>query len=132
MAESGISESIGIRELRQHASRYVDKCAEGESFVVTDRGRAVGVLAGGWEVIRMHASQLVDALVASGHYATREQALTVAVEDLVREMERSAVDAAIVEGYRRQPAANTPDEWGDLGPQLDIAAANAWDELDSW
>ena len=30
-------ESIGIRELRQHASRYVAAAREGKAFVVTDR-----------------------------------------------------------------------------------------------
>lgn len=37
-------ERIGIRELRQHASRWVRRAAEGESFEVTDRGRAVARL----------------------------------------------------------------------------------------
>ena len=32
-------ERIGIRELRQHASRWVRRAAAGESFEVTDRGR---------------------------------------------------------------------------------------------
>jgi prevent-host-death family protein len=37
-------ESIGIRELRQHASRWVRRAAAGESFEVTDRGRPVARL----------------------------------------------------------------------------------------
>jgi prevent-host-death family protein len=37
-------ESIGIRELRQHASRWVRRAAMGESFEVTDRGRPVARL----------------------------------------------------------------------------------------
>ncbi|MGQ0743433.1 MAG: type II toxin-antitoxin system Phd/YefM family antitoxin [Acidimicrobiales bacterium] len=32
---------IGVRELRQHASRYLDRVARGESLEVTDRGRPV-------------------------------------------------------------------------------------------
>ncbi len=35
---------IGIRELRQHASRYLDRVAHGESLEVTDRGRPVARL----------------------------------------------------------------------------------------
>jgi prevent-host-death family protein len=35
---------IGIRELRQHASRWVRRAAAGESFEVTDRGRPVARL----------------------------------------------------------------------------------------
>jgi len=36
--------SIGIRELRQHASRYLRLVADGESLQVTDRGRPVALL----------------------------------------------------------------------------------------
>jgi len=37
-------ERIGIRELRQHASRYLAKVAGGETVEVTDRGRPVALL----------------------------------------------------------------------------------------
>ena len=37
-------ERIGVRELRQYASRYLDRVATGESFEVTDRGRPVALL----------------------------------------------------------------------------------------
>jgi prevent-host-death family protein len=37
-------ERIGIRELRQHASRWVRRATAGESFEVTDRGRPVARL----------------------------------------------------------------------------------------
>ena len=32
---------MGVRELRQHASRYLDRVARGESLEVTDRGLPV-------------------------------------------------------------------------------------------
>ena len=35
---------IGVRELRQHASRYLTRVAHGESLEVTDRGRPVARL----------------------------------------------------------------------------------------
>lgn len=35
---------IGIRELRQHASYWLRKVREGESFEVTDRGHPVALL----------------------------------------------------------------------------------------
>lgn len=35
---------IGVRELRQHASRYLERVARGESIEVTDRGRPVARL----------------------------------------------------------------------------------------
>lgn len=34
-------ERIGLRELRQHASRYVDRVARGESLEIAVRGRPV-------------------------------------------------------------------------------------------
>ena len=38
------SESIGIRELRQHASRYVAMAKAGKRVPVTDRGKLVAYL----------------------------------------------------------------------------------------
>lgn len=35
---------IGVRELRQHASRYLARVAAGETLEVTDRGRPVAHL----------------------------------------------------------------------------------------
>jgi prevent-host-death family protein len=37
-------ESIGVRELRQHASRYLARVASGETLEVTDRGRPIAML----------------------------------------------------------------------------------------
>lgn len=37
-------ETIGIRELRQHASRYLERVERGETLEVTDRGRPVARL----------------------------------------------------------------------------------------
>ncbi|HEU0335750.1 MAG TPA: type II toxin-antitoxin system prevent-host-death family antitoxin [Gaiellaceae bacterium] len=56
-----MSETVGIRELRQHLSRYVARTARGESFEVTDRGRPVGRL-----VPPATGEQWLDALVAEG------------------------------------------------------------------
>jgi prevent-host-death family protein len=35
---------IGVRELRQHASRYLARVRQGETLEVTDRGRPVALL----------------------------------------------------------------------------------------
>ncbi len=35
---------IGVRELRQHASRYLERVRRGESLEVTDRGTPVALL----------------------------------------------------------------------------------------
>jgi prevent-host-death family protein len=37
-------ERIGVRELRQHASRYLARVVNGETLEVTDRGRPVARL----------------------------------------------------------------------------------------
>jgi prevent-host-death family protein len=37
-------ETIGVRELRQHASRYLERVRHGETLEVTDRGRPVARL----------------------------------------------------------------------------------------
>lgn len=39
-----MSETVGVRELRQNLSRYLARLRDGEAFVVTDRGREVGRL----------------------------------------------------------------------------------------
>jgi prevent-host-death family protein len=36
---------IGVRELRQHASRWLARVAAGETIEITDRGRLVAVLS---------------------------------------------------------------------------------------
>ena len=38
-------QTIGVRELRQDASRWLARVRAGETFVVTDRGRPVAQLA---------------------------------------------------------------------------------------
>ena len=50
---------IGVRELRQHASRYLAMVARGERIEVTDRGRPVAML------VPMHGV-LWDDLLVSG------------------------------------------------------------------
>lgn len=35
---------IGVRELRQHASRYLDRVKAGETVEVTERGRLIALL----------------------------------------------------------------------------------------
>jgi prevent-host-death family protein len=37
-------ERIGVRELRQHASRYLERVKAGETVEVTERGRLVALL----------------------------------------------------------------------------------------
>ena len=39
-----MSESVGVRQLRQNLSRYLDRVKLGEALVVTERGREVARL----------------------------------------------------------------------------------------
>lgn len=39
-----MSEAVGIRELRQNLSRYIERVKTGEALVVTERGREVARL----------------------------------------------------------------------------------------
>ncbi len=52
---------IGVRELRQQASRYLRAVQEGETFEVTDRGRPVAML-----VPVPSGDDRVEQLIASG------------------------------------------------------------------
>jgi prevent-host-death family protein len=52
---------VGVRELRQNLSVYLERVISGESLEVTDRGRAVALL-----VPLRPGATLVDRLVASG------------------------------------------------------------------
>jgi prevent-host-death family protein len=53
-------ERIGVRELRQHASRWLARVAAGETIEITDRGRLVAVLSPPRDV------SVWDQLVAAG------------------------------------------------------------------
>ncbi len=39
-----MSQTVGVRELRQNLSRYLDRVKDGERLVVTDRNRPVAML----------------------------------------------------------------------------------------
>jgi prevent-host-death family protein len=54
-------ERIGVRELRQHASRYLDRVKAGETVEVTERGQLVALL-----VPPTPAATARERLVASG------------------------------------------------------------------
>lgn len=64
---------IGVRELRQHASRYLDRVAQGESLEVTDRGRPVARL------VPITSDAWAD-MIASGRVAPAEDDTDVAEE----------------------------------------------------
>lgn len=62
-----------MRELRQHASRYLARVATGETFEVTDRGRPVAHL------VPIRTDVWAD-LIASGRVSPAEDSADVADE----------------------------------------------------
>jgi prevent-host-death family protein len=64
---------IGVRELRQHASRYLALVARGEPIEVTDRGRPVAMLV----PVR---GETWDALLAGNRVLQPEEATDLADE----------------------------------------------------
>lgn len=66
-------ESIGVRELRQQASRYLVRVRGGETFEVTDRGRPVARL------VPIVADAWAD-MVASGKVTVADDDTDVADE----------------------------------------------------
>lgn len=76
------AETIGIRELRQHASRYIAMVKEGKRIAVTERGELVGYLEPVNEPVttfeRMRAAGLVRP--ASGRWILDDLEPTQPVE----------------------------------------------------
>jgi prevent-host-death family protein len=65
-------DSIGVRELRQNASKYLDRVKQGESIEVTERGVPVAVLG----PVQAERVSLVDRLIAEGRLTPAKQDIT--------------------------------------------------------
>ncbi len=65
-------ERIGVRELRQHASRYLDRVKTGETVEVTERGHLVALL-----VPPSAALTARDRLVAAGRLIPASRSLHI-------------------------------------------------------
>jgi prevent-host-death family protein len=82
---------VGIRELRNHLSLYLDRVRDGDEIVVTDRGRAIA------RVVPLGGERVLDRLIAEGIVTparqTKQRATTPlktkgTVSDLVGEQRR--------------------------------------------
>jgi prevent-host-death family protein len=51
---------VGVRELRNHLSRYLKRVRDGDEVVVTDRGHAIA------RVVPVGAERVLDRLIAEG------------------------------------------------------------------
>ncbi|MBA3737618.1 MAG: type II toxin-antitoxin system prevent-host-death family antitoxin [Actinobacteria bacterium] len=59
---------VGIRELREHLSRFIDEVRAGRELIVTDRGRPVA------RIVATSGESWLDELVASGVVTPPERA----------------------------------------------------------
>ena len=101
-------EQIGVRELRQQASRYLRRVEAGESFLVTDYGRPVAVLTSTMEAVRAESDAVLERLVEASVYPSVADAVAADIEELSRAVRRRLDGDAIVAGYR--PAPQTDDD----------------------
>ena len=60
---------IGVRELRQHASRYLERVKAGEVVEVTERGKLVALLVSPTPAVAVR-----DQLIASGRLVPAKRA----------------------------------------------------------
>ena len=58
---------VGVRELRNNLSRYLDRVRGGEEVVVTDRGRAIA------RVLPLGTERVLDRLIAEGVVTPAQQ-----------------------------------------------------------
>ena len=93
-------EQIGVRELRQQASRYLRRVEAGESFLVTDYGRPVAVLTSTMEAVRAESDAVLERLVEASVYPSVADAVAADIEELSRAVRRRLDGDAIVAGYR--------------------------------
>lgn len=81
-------ERIGVRELRQHASRWLRRVAEGETYEITMRGVPVARLS--------PVERQEDAL----ERLAREGIITLATEDIDEVMDRLGLPLEIPPGVQ--------------------------------
>ena len=53
-------DSVGVRELRQHASKYLERVKQGESIEVTERGVPIAVIGPVPVVKKSRVQELID------------------------------------------------------------------------
>ncbi|MGF1645377.1 MAG: type II toxin-antitoxin system Phd/YefM family antitoxin [Kineosporiaceae bacterium] len=83
---------VGVRELKNSLSRYLDRVRQGEQVVVTDRGRPVAVLSG-LSPVEDHLVQLIERglvrpPVSSARVTPRPIDVGATVSDLVADERR--------------------------------------------
>lgn len=99
VATSSVRTEVGVRELKNHLSGYLERVARGEEVIVTDRGRPVARLSSVSSVSSVSsATNRLAELIASGvvtpptsstrQLPTRRIRASGLVSDLVAEQRR--------------------------------------------
>jgi prevent-host-death family protein len=57
---------VGVRELRQNLSVYLDRVKDGESLEVTERGNVVARLGPSWQPSTTYEQMINDGRISSG------------------------------------------------------------------
>ena len=92
---------VGVRELRQNLSVYLERVMAGERFDVTDRGQVVAML-----IPSAPAATLLDRLIADGRAIrpAQERASLDAAPPVKVDRRRTAAHLGSVRGHARRPA----------------------------
>jgi prevent-host-death family protein len=94
-----IGDTVGVRELRQNLSRYLDRARHGRRVVVTDRNRPIAVLA----PLPENEDPLAR-LVAEGRVAPAERPLEAILDELRPvELDDPYAASKAVEETREEP-----------------------------
>jgi prevent-host-death family protein len=89
--------SVGVRELRQNLSRYLDRVKAGESLVVTERGREIARL------VPSHAVAYADVAARFGASVPTERLEHVAARLSPAGEPAGTTDAFLAESRGDQP-----------------------------
>jgi prevent-host-death family protein len=87
-----MSDKVGVRELRQHLSRYLDRVKDGEALVVTERGREVARL------IPAGAEPYAELAERFGSSVPVERLESIAAKLAPRSSPAGSTDARLAEG----------------------------------
>ena len=82
------NDRIGVRELRQHASRYLEQVKAGEIVEVTERGKLVALLVSPTPAVAVR-----DQLIASGRLEPAKSAFQLPERRQVAPEETTGSDA---------------------------------------
>jgi prevent-host-death family protein len=95
------SETVGVRELRQNLSRYLERVKEGETLTVTERGREVARLVPSRPDVDPYYVELAEKYGAT--IPTKDLVETIAnLPPLANPAPRGTADAILAEDRRER------------------------------